>query len=204
MKEEKPQHQDISSWKTKKEIATTLGITERTLERKIDKGEIRSAERPVPGRRPAIVLHPEDVERLEKSILKPIPTAVGDMSKRQLTTAPTAVENRVARTLKPSPDLAALMALMSRPPLRVTEKYLLSTAEAAEISGLSQWRLRTAARTGLIPFVKGRSYLFRPADIRLFIDSLVRGAVPDNRLKAITTTAAEDASRDGTIPVTNE
>jgi hypothetical protein len=52
------------TWHTKQEAATLLAASVKTVERLAAGGEIQQAERPVAGKRPAAVYHPDDVARL--------------------------------------------------------------------------------------------------------------------------------------------
>ena len=68
----------LETWIAKRDLAEKLSMAERTIERKIEAGELRSAKRPISGRRPLIVIHPEDAAALEQRTLKPIPGAPPD------------------------------------------------------------------------------------------------------------------------------
>jgi hypothetical protein len=57
--------EDYSRWIPKQDAADALGYDVRTLERKILKLKLRTAQLSVPGRRSITVVHPTDVERLK-------------------------------------------------------------------------------------------------------------------------------------------
>ena len=52
------------TWHTKTEAAALIGASVKTLERLAAAGEIQSAQRPAPGRKPATVYNPEDIGRI--------------------------------------------------------------------------------------------------------------------------------------------
>ncbi len=61
-----PQEQqpDLSSWPTMAEAAVQLGTNERTIRRWIDTGRLKDARRPAVGRKPLVIVDPDDVDRL--------------------------------------------------------------------------------------------------------------------------------------------
>jgi hypothetical protein len=64
---------DFATWIPKVDVATSLGVAERTIDRKIKKLRLRVAQRDVPGRRPIIVLHPDDAEQLKAQMVPAVP-----------------------------------------------------------------------------------------------------------------------------------
>jgi excisionase family DNA binding protein len=69
------EEQNFGGWLPKMEVAETLGISERTLERLIQQKRIRRAYRRVPGRKPVAVLHPEDVKALQRETVTAAPAS---------------------------------------------------------------------------------------------------------------------------------
>jgi hypothetical protein len=63
----------FAGWKTKAEIVEELGISERTLERMLQKNKVRRGQKRIPGRKPITVISPEDVPRLKAEMVQPEP-----------------------------------------------------------------------------------------------------------------------------------
>ncbi|MGH9639316.1 MAG: hypothetical protein ACRD3Y_04600, partial [Bryobacteraceae bacterium] len=63
----------LSEWPTVEEAAARLGTSTRSIERRIEKGEIEAQKRPRAGKKPETVCHPRDVEKL----LPPAPVVTG-------------------------------------------------------------------------------------------------------------------------------
>jgi len=127
---------DFSQWIPKQDAADRLGYSYRSLERKIAKLKLRTAQRDVPGRRPIVVIHPDDFERLKASVLPATPAPIEEES-RELETRP---------TLPPAlRDFAAsLLGTLPYPP----RKLFLTLREASEYSGLPQTDLERLIEAG--------------------------------------------------------
>src|SRR5919197_1224448 len=67
--------EDYSKWVPKAQAAQQLGISERTLERFIAKGQVRRHYLHIPlmGRKPMPVCNPKDLEKLKASSVAPAP-----------------------------------------------------------------------------------------------------------------------------------
>src|SRR5262249_32888048 len=98
----------------------------RTLERMLQRNEIRRAHRRVPGRKPITVISPEDIERLRAEVVIPEP-------------APAPEEKALTVRHRSGMELLALLRNTAHvPPLPL----FLSIREASEFTGLSQSLLR--------------------------------------------------------------
>jgi excisionase family DNA binding protein len=130
-------------WPTIQETITRTGISERTLFRRIKEGSLRKAEKKIPGRKPLVVLHPEDVERLEAETLKPIPVSIE------------------GKLVPAKPDTATSLAdilTTASTRIKLTEKFFLSVEEAAQLSGLTKAHVLRAVREGKLPAIKDAGY----------------------------------------------
>lgn len=143
--------ESIEAWIAKKDVVERTGLTERTLERKVKRKEIRMQYRDIPGRKPLPVFHPQDVEQLTNKTLKPVPLVNGDIPKsRQLVS--------VSARPKPTDRLPEFAAVAQSTAL--TYKVYLNEKEAALFLGLSLTYVKRARKegrlTGLkIPGVRG-------------------------------------------------
>jgi excisionase family DNA binding protein len=139
----------FEEWVSKVEARERTGLSERTLERKIQDKEIRREYRPFPGRKPLAVLHPNDVAKLEEKTLKPI-------AMQTPTSALLAV--------KPAqPDMAALSAVLQR--LKINEKLYLTLDEAAEYAGLPRSYIYKQIKQGVIHAVKMSGWRIKRKDL---------------------------------------
>jgi excisionase family DNA binding protein len=155
--------EDISSWLTKEEAVAATGWKMRSLERFMEKGLIQRATRSVPGVRPVTVLNPNDIKKLqeeqERATAK-APTVLKTQPRnptRDVTAPLTA--NGSPHRLSPAarPTLALPPPADSSPRLPLSElkeKYYLTLAEAAQLSGLPKTYLRRAIGEGRLPGVK--------------------------------------------------
>jgi excisionase family DNA binding protein len=142
---------NLDSWIAKSDVAKRTGLTERTIERKVKRGELRMATRDIPGRKPLPVFHPQDVERLTQKTLKPVPLANGDIPKsRQVVSV--SVRPKLTDRL---PELVAVAESTA-----LTYRVYLTEKEAALFLGLSPTYVRRARKEGTlegfkIPGVRG-------------------------------------------------
>jgi excisionase family DNA binding protein len=108
---------DLDQWLTKAEVTKLTGMSEKTIERRVNEGKIRRDYRLIPGRKPLPVLHPDDVKTVSQKVLKPTPmprqsraeqsavmspprelTASSRQTATALTAAVTALTERLAHT----------------------------------------------------------------------------------------------------------
>jgi excisionase family DNA binding protein len=140
----------FEEWVSKVEARERTGLSERTLERKIQDKEIRREYRPFPGRKPLAVLHPDDVAKLEGKTLKPL-------TMQSLATTLPAVN-------PPQPDMTALSALF-QPRLKINEKLYLTIDEAAEYAGLPRSYIYKQIKQGVIHAVKMAGWRIKRKDL---------------------------------------
>jgi excisionase family DNA binding protein len=145
---------NFADWKPKMEIAAELGISERSLERLIQKNRIRRAYRRVPGRKPIAVLNPEDVAALKAETIEPTPTET-------LTEPRTDV---AVRSPTPHAALNFLSSLLATVPQH-PQALFLTVKEASLYTGLSQAYLRRLIDDGTLKVVKDRGYRIRRRDL---------------------------------------
>lgn len=144
---------DFSHWLPQSEAARRLGISERTLERRLEAKAADAPEmqwRPRPGRKPEKVYNPRDIERLTARMAKTIPAG------SPLLPAPGAPAHSamipadaMARFLD---GFTAILVNRLTPP--EPPKQWLSMAEAAKYVGLSEALLRRLVRAGRLPYVR--------------------------------------------------
>ena len=138
--------ENFDLWLTKEETRARTGLSERTLERKITAGEIRKNFRNIPGRKPIVILHPEDVARLEERTLKPI------------------VVHDLPIPKAPQVDMTAFLSLM-RPTLTIDKKLYLTLEEASQYAGLPKSYLKRQIKQGVIHAVKLAGWRVRRSDL---------------------------------------
>jgi len=153
--------EDRSTWPSKFDLVKELGLSERTLERKIAAGELRREFRNVPGRKPISIIHPDDAAKLKAVTLEAVPaekSAVirkppqGDMAPlvAALTDAFVAALSKVQAIQPPEPQKAP------------QDKLWLSLKEAIRYSGLPGEYLRQKCEERAIDsFRRGRWYIRR-------------------------------------------
>jgi hypothetical protein len=146
----------IETWPSKQEVIERIGIGLRTLERKIQLGEIRKDFRPTLGSKPIVVIHPDDVANLERLMLKPTP------GERQ-NPATTPPENRKKSAQRHN---AAEEKQFSRDELE--RKMYLTLDEAAFFSDLSKAHLERQRAAGILPFFKDVSWKIRRIDLERY------------------------------------
>jgi excisionase family DNA binding protein len=129
-KEEGEMYED---WPTLAEVVQRTGISERTLHRKIQAGELRREYRRIPNRKPVSILDPQNVAELEQTILHPIPT------------------DTLPATVPPHTDMAALLAGLGITGVSLDKKIYLSIVEAAQLSGLPKAYLQRCIKDGTLP-----------------------------------------------------
>jgi excisionase family DNA binding protein len=133
-----------ASWPTQTEAAMLLGTGERTIRRWIDAGRLKSALRPAPGRKPVVVVDPEDVEKLR--VERQPPALIQDYA------SAASNDTGVPAIREQMPDaiarLAEALAAFRPEPAAPALKPWLTLEEAALFSGLPKSFLLTQAKTG--------------------------------------------------------
>jgi len=129
--------EDFGRWIPKQDAAEQLGYSYRTLERKIIKLKLRTAQRDVPGRHPITVLHPADFEKLKNQVIPATPAPVGEENGKEL-------EPRPALPPALREFAASLLGTLPYPP----RKLFFTLREASDYSGLPQTDLERLIETG--------------------------------------------------------
>jgi excisionase family DNA binding protein len=119
--------ENLEGWIAKGEVIARTGLDERTIERKVNRGELRRQYRPIPGRKPLPVFDPQQVEALCTRTLTPIPLKTAGVVKRTPAEVP-----------------APLFVPVHR-------KLFLSIKEAVALTGLPESYLRRNLREQKIP-----------------------------------------------------
>jgi hypothetical protein len=128
---------DFSQWIPKQDAAEQLGYSYRTLERKIIKLKLRTAQRDVPGRHPITVIHPGDFEKLKRLVIPAAPAPIEEEDSKEL--APRLMLPPAVREFA-----ASLLGTLPYPP----RKLFLTLKEAADYSGLPQTDLERLIDSG--------------------------------------------------------
>ena len=145
----------LVEWYSEKRTATALGVSTRTVRRMAEDGTLRRAYRPLKGRKPESVYHPEDVEREQQRIRRPAPVEDTQRPGPEPTDA-----------LRPGIQeaLERFSEIMRHAPLAAPPLWM-SIETAAEYSGLSQALLRRLVTAGILPAIGDHAIKIRRADL---------------------------------------
>jgi hypothetical protein len=157
---------DPSTWPTKADLRTHLGLQNRTIERWVAKpGKLRTQQRRPPGFKSIPVYHPKDVKKIWGETM-PVTshgdtTATQQVVKKQATIAtPEVVLATVFQSLPAllgkEQKILLTDALLSLTRLSLAAKTFLSLSEASVLLGISEDRIKTLANQGTIPAIKGK------------------------------------------------
>jgi len=168
-----------TAWLTKQETLAQLGISERSLDRRVTQGQIQKQLQARPGRAPEPLYHRGDVERLSAHPAYPL-------------TDQRAIAARPAEARPPAPNaldafaplVAALFEIQAQRsaatiPAAPAPQWM-GEDGAAEYSGLSSRLIRALVRSGRLPALRdGREWKIRRADLdALLPDSATRATAP--------------------------
>jgi len=143
-------------WPTLAESTSKTGISERSFHRMIANDQIRREYRREAGKKPVIVLDPDQVEALAQRTVYPIAAAE-------------ALPAKVTQPAKvPQPDMVALLSALTEPPVPLRDKFYLTLKEAAKLSGLPQAYLLRKIKDGDIPAVKVPAWRIRREDLESY------------------------------------
>lgn len=159
---------NLDTWPTKHEVMDKLGLSEKTIERRITEGALKKDFRIIPGRKPLPILHPVTVKELLDKKLDPLPQIVKPSPPAKLkrdetafspTTLPDMLKTVIADVVK---ELAqsSLWALKN--------KHYLTVKEAVTLTGLSEDFIKERCRKGIIPSLKRGKYLIRRGDLERY------------------------------------
>lgn len=156
--------------KTKQEAATFLGVSIRSIESYANQGKLSVSYARGP-RGQIAQFDDEELQKLKAELEQPkYPTRpiVQSGSSEKLATRPNGSLGAI--------DTLTLIDRMSelfQSRIRLTEKLTLSLEEAAELSGLSQYRLRADTRLGKLKSITGgKGYRVKRADLDAYIAGL--------------------------------
>ena len=156
---------NLDQWKTKAEAAQILGVSEKTVERMAERGELGKAERKIPGRRPLPVFDPDDIEKVQKQTLRPQPLLVPAVTSSKAFGQLSAHDARSMAAAMLGTDLAFRR-------LSPVDKLYLTIPEASEYTGLTQTFLRRLIKSGKLTALKDRGWKIRREDLATVIKSL--------------------------------
>jgi excisionase family DNA binding protein len=142
---------DLSTWIPKADVVRETGISERSLERRIQGKKVRVGYRTVPGRRPLPVLHPADVAAIRAEMVE----RVTDEGERHTTAL---VPIRAADALTTLLTTLTKQAPKERP-------LFLTIKEASEYAGLPVAYLRRLIVDGKLKAISAGGYRIRRRDL---------------------------------------
>jgi hypothetical protein len=165
--------------KTKQEAADYLDVSVRTVESYAAQNKLSVTY--ARGKRGQVAMFDdEELQRLKAELSEPIypqrPTVAG--SPEKLTTRPNGQSNALAQvdTFAVLDRLAEMLKAQKEheySKVKLSEKLTLDLSEAAQLSGLSEWRLRTDAKAGKLKSITGgRGYRVRRADLDAYVAGL--------------------------------
>lgn len=155
---------DLSAWLTKEQTREILQVSLRTLDSFVTEGKLQTAKRPQPGKPPATVYYPGDVEQLRKERQPAAHVLPADSTQLARSVAETAQSGLADRVIVPLSFVEeALQHWQKRPE---PPRLFLTIQEASHLSGLTQTYLRRAIANGLLPLFKdGRRLRIRRKDL---------------------------------------
>ena len=144
-------------WPTIDEVSEKTKLSKRSIQRRIESGELTKGSRNVPGRRPLTVVDPQDVEKLTQQTLTPVPVP-RPREPRQSELAQALVA--LASTVTPRHgDTGANGAVP------VERKIFLTLKEAVAFSGLTEAHLRRLLKSKRLKCVMSGGYRLRRTDL---------------------------------------
>jgi excisionase family DNA binding protein len=143
----------FAEWPTKFDVANSLGLSLRSIERLIKDKQIRVSHRRIPGRKALTICNPQDIAKLKATVL-PAVSAPGNGTKA-LATVP-------ARA--PLSDVFHLLAT-ALPRVSLDKKLYLTVKEGSEYSGLPQRYLRRLIKDRKLKALSAGGYRIRRAEL---------------------------------------
>ncbi len=147
---------NYDAWLPMPEVETRTGMSQRTIYRMVQEGKLRQASRPIPGRRPLPIFHPDDVATFEEQRVKGsseiLPPSIAKARSVKL------LAGGNGNTGAEPPAYWALSELRC--------KVYLETQEAVLYSGLTETYLAELAKAGTIKRIDNmRPFRYRRADL---------------------------------------
>jgi excisionase family DNA binding protein len=133
---------NLDLWLTKSAVAARLGVSEKTVERLAQRGQLHRKTRRIPGRRNTPVYSPDDVNKIQEENLR-APTGPGPLALAVRNLA--AIEQRVDVASRVSSKPATLPPALNS---------FLTVDEAAEYLNCSPTFIRRAIKEGHLPAIK--------------------------------------------------
>jgi excisionase family DNA binding protein len=141
-------------WITLPELSQQTGISERTLRRRCQDQTLETAHRPIPGRKPLVVVSPESVRKLQAETLKPYPMPPKE-------TLPAKPASRAGNGRMTNPDMRSLLAAWPHSGVSIEKRVFLTLKEAAEFVGLPAAYLKRKIKAEEIPAIVAGGYRIR-------------------------------------------
>jgi len=168
---------DLQQWRTKEEVCERLNISDRGVDRLVQRKKLRKRERKVYGRRPVPIYHPSDVEKLAGQsdvtgsdwqpvdtdpTAEPVSDSLPQIANGEYSPQTDAIAGELLQFLKTirdnfvaavGPPLQIASAANAGPPVPTT--LYLTMSEACLYSGLPESRLRAFIRDGRLTRIPG-------------------------------------------------
>jgi hypothetical protein len=151
----------FAGWKTKAEIVEELGISERTLERMLQRKKITRGQKRIPGRKPITVIAPQDVEKLRAEMVQPEP------GQSAQTTVP-ALRQQTAPALRQSQQALEAVQLHRTTDQIPLIPLFLNLKASSRYVGLPEETLKRCIREGKVKAFEGRTYFIARAELERF------------------------------------
>jgi excisionase family DNA binding protein len=143
--------EDLSRWLTIPQFAEATGKSTRSIERLVAKQLIEHTKRPEEGKKPVVVIAPQEIEKQKAIILRPVLQKSDSPTNRQTDTLPVKATNRQADMESVLQVGQQLVKTLEALELGVSPKVFLSLREAALYLGYPQSEVRRLVDSGGIP-----------------------------------------------------
>lgn len=154
---------NFEGWPTKAQLSKETGISERTLDRMVSKGELQQGYRQMPGRRPIALINPADAQKLRDSAMKPSAFLMQDENPPTLTHSDKSLA-LVKRSSTTDALTTAIQQAVQSAQMQATRLFL-TLDEASEYSGLPKAYLSRALASGELPGLKANGWRIRRRDL---------------------------------------
>jgi len=157
---------DLATWLDKPSAAARLGISERTLDRLVEKGRPERRMRPRPNTKPEPVYNPDDIEAMAASANPPVAMPPGQTI---ATTHGTGNAGGLVLASQFAEQFFEKLASATQPqpqqPVRPVPRPWMTIQEASDYSGLSKACLRRLVKEGTLNGILDRSTKVRKVDL---------------------------------------